>query len=68
MKKMMSQITSKHMLDNKILLNLEKIFNSIEINPNSTYPLSEPSVHSTQWIDYNTNIKKLVVFLVVQKN
>ena len=46
MKKMMSQITSKHMLDNKILLKREKIFNFNEINPKSTYPLSEPSVHS----------------------
>ena len=45
MKKMMSQVTPKHMLENKILLKLEKIFNSIEINSNSTYPLSEPSVH-----------------------
>ena len=44
MKKMISQITPKHMLDSKILLKLERIFNSIEINPNSTYPLSEPSV------------------------
>ena len=41
----MSQVTPKHKLENKILLKLEKIFNSIEINPNSTYPLSEPSVH-----------------------
>ena len=47
MKKMISQITPKHMLDNKILLKLEKIFNSIEINPNSTYPLSELSVHGS---------------------
>ena len=45
MKKMMSQVTPKHMLENKILLKLEKIFNSIEINSNSTYPFSEPSVH-----------------------
>ena len=42
---MTSQITPKHMLDNQILLKLWKIFNSMEINPNSTYPLSEPSVH-----------------------
>ena len=34
----------EHMLDNKILLKLEKILNSIEINPNITYHLSEPSV------------------------
>ena len=46
MKKMMSQIATKHVLDNKILLKLKKIFNYIEINPNSTYPLSEPSVQS----------------------
>ena len=42
--KMMSQLTPKHMLDKHFLLKLEKIFNTIEINPNSTYPLSEPSV------------------------
>ena len=41
---MMSQITPKHMLDNQILLKTVKILNSTEINPNSTYPLSEPSV------------------------
>ena len=40
----MSQLTPKHMLDKK-KLKLEKIFNSFEINPISTYPLSEPSVH-----------------------
>ena len=39
-----------YMLDNKILLKLEKIVNSIEINPNSTYPLSEPSVH--YWLNH----------------
>ena len=42
---MMSQTTPKHLLENKILLKLEKKFNSIEVNPNSTDPLSEPSVH-----------------------
>ena len=47
MKKMMSQITPKHMLNNKILLKLEKILYSIEINPYSAYPLSEPSVGCT---------------------
>ena len=41
---MMSQITPKRMLDNKILLKLEKNFNSIEINPFSTYPLSGPEL------------------------
>ena len=59
MKKMMSQITPKHMPDNKILLKLERIFSSIEINPNSTYPLSEPSVEEDwlAWlaIPYSTN-------------
>ena len=49
-----SIITPKHMLDNKMLLKLEKIFNSIEIIPNSTYPLSEPSVHYREmaWLPF----------------
>ena len=41
---MMSQITPKHMLDNQI-------FNSTEINPNSTYPISEPSVHDVLFVN-----------------
>ena len=48
MKKIMSQKAPKHMLDNKILLKLEKIFISIEINTNSTYPLSESSMDNRQ--------------------
>ena len=50
MEKMMSQITPKHILENKILLKLEKIFNSIEIIPNRTYPLSEPSVGESWFV------------------
>ena len=40
---MMSQITPKHMLDNQILLKLKNI-QFYGNHPNSTYPLSEPSV------------------------
>ena len=61
MKKMTSQITPKHMLDNKILLKLEKIFNSIEIIPNSTYPLSEPSVQCSLLLKHEI-LKKLVTY------
>ena len=43
---MMSQITPKPMLDNQIGLKHYKKVISIEIHPNSTYPLSEPSVLS----------------------
>ena len=49
---MMSQITSKHILDNQILLKLLKIFNSTEINPNSTYPLSQ----SLAWLPLQKEI------------
>ena len=49
---MMSQITPKRMLDNQILLKLYKIFNSIDIKPNSTYPLSEPSAQMCYQLSY----------------
>ena len=66
MEKMMIQITPKHMLDNKILLKLEKIFNSIEINPYSTYPLSEPSVswQSIYQLRFNSKLLNLSAYTV----
>ena len=51
------------MLDIKNLLNLEKILDSIEINPDSTYPLSEPSVHCTYF--YLPNILFIIEVNVI---
>ena len=41
-----SLINTKHMLFNRIVFNLWKIFNNIPINLFSNYPLSEPSALS----------------------
>ena len=69
----MGQITPKHILDNQILLKLLKIFNSTEINPNTTYSLSEPSVLSCENVEkvyksaFSQHDKITLIFLASQK-